>query len=156
HGSGHAILGRAKAEGGPAAPRATPFVGREKELAIIDAVLAEALSEPVPRAVLVTGPAGSGKSRLRREFLSRLERVADKSPRTVFARAEVVGSGSGLGLARQIVLHLAHGNESDAREIKSAKLAHHIDALDARAPGRLDRTKLREFLGELIGAEPVE
>lgn len=51
--------------------KATPFVGRDKELAILDAIFAECTAEPVARAVLVTGPPGVGKSRLRRELAQR-------------------------------------------------------------------------------------
>jgi hypothetical protein len=49
----------------------TPLVGRERELALLDASLAECCSDSVARTVVVTGPAGIGKSRLTHEFLCR-------------------------------------------------------------------------------------
>jgi len=50
----------------------TPFVGRERELVTLEAVFDECVREGAPRAVLVTGPPGIGKSRLRRELAARL------------------------------------------------------------------------------------
>jgi len=55
----------------------TPFVGRERELANLLALFEECRTEPVARAVLVTGPAGAGKSRLRRELLDAIRRADD-------------------------------------------------------------------------------
>ena len=46
----------------------TPCVGRDKELGLLEGTLRECVSDSVARAVVVTGPAGQGKSRLRREF----------------------------------------------------------------------------------------
>ncbi|HTV19781.1 MAG TPA: protein kinase [Polyangiaceae bacterium] len=48
--------------------RPTPCVGREHELGILELTLAACVEEPGPRAVLVLGPPGSGKSRLRHEL----------------------------------------------------------------------------------------
>jgi len=51
----------------------TPCVGRERELSMLESVLGECRDESVARAVLVLAPAGMGKSRLRHEFLRRVE-----------------------------------------------------------------------------------
>ena len=75
----------------------TPCVGRDKELALLDATLAECISEPVARAVLVTAPPGVGKSRLRREFAARARQTV------WLASADPVGAGSSLALVRQLV-----------------------------------------------------
>ncbi len=147
----HYLVGKAKvARSVPPATRATPFVGRDKELAIIDAVLAESLSEPVARAVVVTGQAGLGKSRLRRELMTRA--LGREGVRMVVARADVVGSGSALSLARQVVERLALITEGELREVKAARLDRYVDTRFAghdafTAP---ERVHLREFLGELL------
>ncbi|HUJ63486.1 MAG TPA: protein kinase, partial [Kofleriaceae bacterium] len=52
--------------------RPTPCVGRDRELAVLVGLFEQAASEPIARAVLVTGPAGIGKSRVRFELLARL------------------------------------------------------------------------------------
>jgi len=51
---------------------ATSCVGRDRELALLEGTFDECITEPVARAVLVTAPAGGGKSRLRHELLARL------------------------------------------------------------------------------------
>src|SRR6185503_12249455 len=84
-------LQRAAVSLAPPAPRffgrETPTVGRDRELRTLDAISAESRSERVARGVLVTGPAGSGKSRLRYEFLRRL---AQEAPETtvLFGRGD--------------------------------------------------------------------
>lgn len=52
--------------------RQSPCVGRERELGTLGGVWDACVAEPVARAVLVTAPAGIGKSRLRYEFLRKL------------------------------------------------------------------------------------
>ncbi len=144
------------ARSAPPAPRGTPFVGREKEMAIIEAVLAESLGEPVARAVVVTGQAGAGKSRLRRELVART--AGRDGVRFVVARADVVGSGSALSLVRQIVERLALVSESDDREMKAQRLAKYVDGRfdEAGRRGAPERVHWKEFLGELVGAAPSD
>jgi predicted ATPase len=52
--------------------RRTPCVGREAELAALEARLSESVEDSVARAVLITGAAGVGKTRLVAELLARL------------------------------------------------------------------------------------
>ena len=52
--------------------RPTPCVGRDRELALLDALFAQCRDEPTARIALVLGEAGLGKSRLRYEFQRRL------------------------------------------------------------------------------------
>jgi len=53
--------------------RPTPCVGRERELANLRAMYEECVAESVAQVVLITAPAGGGKSRLRHELGRRLE-----------------------------------------------------------------------------------
>ncbi len=53
--------------------KATPCVGRDRELTILEATVREAMESGEPRVVLVTGPSGTGKSRLRHELVHRLD-----------------------------------------------------------------------------------
>jgi hypothetical protein len=47
----------------------TPCVGRETELAMLQSIVEQCLTEPGSRAVVVTAQAGVGKSRLRHELI---------------------------------------------------------------------------------------
>lgn len=148
HAGGIFLVGRARSrKSGRPAPRNTPFVGREKEVAIVQAVLAECFDEAVPRAVVITGALGAGKSRLRRECLERAL-ASSEPPRAVIARADVVGAGAALYLVRQIVERIAGIREGETSEKKARILAAFLDADERRGS--------REFLSELIGCALLE
>ncbi len=67
-----------------AAPQdGTPFVGRQAELDLVVEAFRRCIDSRVPVAVSVSGPPGIGKSRLAREFLSRVDAlVLDEVPQT--------------------------------------------------------------------------
>jgi len=48
-------------------------LGRERELSLLEEIFEECTEEPVARSVLITAAAGVGKSRLRHEFMRRLD-----------------------------------------------------------------------------------
>ena len=50
-----------------------PCVGRDRELGTLMGLWDECSGEPVARTVLVTAPAGGGKSRVRHELLDRIQ-----------------------------------------------------------------------------------
>ena len=77
--------------------RPTPCVGRDRELTNLEAAFAECAAEPVARAVVVTGPAGIGKSRLRHEFLARIAR-RDPRPEVLLAGGSPLAEQSAFGL----------------------------------------------------------
>src|SRR5688572_15089662 len=54
-----------------------PCIGRERELAALEAIFAECIAEPMSHVVVVTGAAGIGKSRLRYELVQRLAARAE-------------------------------------------------------------------------------
>ena len=86
--------------------RATPCVGRDRELANLEAAFAECAGEPVARAVIVTGPAGIGKSRLRHELLTRLSRQEPR-PEVLLARGSPLAETSAFGLLAPALRRLA-------------------------------------------------
>ena len=81
--------------------RSTPCVGRDKELTLLEGTLRECTEESVARVVLVTGPAGQGKSRLRYEFVSKARERSDL--KILSCHADPVGAGSSLSIARQLI-----------------------------------------------------
>jgi tetratricopeptide (TPR) repeat protein len=115
----------------------TPCVGRERELAMLDALLGEALDEPDPRAALVIGPPGVGKSRLRYELL-RL--VATRAPDAAIwiGRGDPMRAGSPFGLAASLL----------RQAIGGVPLAERVGAVIA-APE--DARRVTGFLAEILG-----
>lgn len=79
---------------------AVPFVGRDDELDELLEMVDEAAEERASAAVLVSGPPGIGKSRLRYELLTRLR--AD-GVRVLKARGDVAHSQGSLGIVRELV-----------------------------------------------------
>ncbi len=147
------------AERGPDDPRRllgreTPMVGRERELGTLQALFAECASESIARAVIVTGPAGIGKSRIEYELLrslgARAEGGRDAAPVEVWiARGEPLGSGSAFALIGGALRRAAGIESSDGPATRQAKLrarlGRHLDAADL--------TRVAELLGEILGAE---
>ncbi len=120
--------------------RATACVGREKELTLLEATFEECRTESVSRSVFVSAPAGTGKSRLMRELVTRL--TAKHDILVLTARGDPVGAGSALGPIRQL--------------LRAAFPAAGVLAVLARS--RLRRTtdskradRLTAFLAELAG-----
>lgn len=122
--------------------RVTPCVGRDKELGLLEATLAECTDDSVARAVLVTAPPGIGKSRLGREYLAR----AAESARVIVARADPMAPGSPLCLAQRLVRAAAGVSESDAPWVQRAQLERYLTTL---FHGGTEPSL--EFLSDLIG-----
>ena len=121
--------------------KTTPFVGRDKELTLLEGTLRESADESVARAVLVTGPAGQGKSRLRQEFVARARQRGDV--RVLVARADLVGAGSAFVMVRQLVRHAVGVREGDAIAEQHAGLRAYLAKL-----GRVeDPGRTADFLG---------
>ncbi|HTB79218.1 MAG TPA: protein kinase, partial [Polyangiaceae bacterium] len=124
--------------------KATPFVGRDKELALLEATLRECVDEAVSRGVLVTGPAGQGKSRLRREFVRKA--LARGDVRVLTARADPVGAGSSFMMVRQLVREAVGLREGDPAPEQHDKLRKHLASV-CKEPSS---ERIADFLGELL------
>jgi eukaryotic-like serine/threonine-protein kinase len=128
-----------------------PCVGRERELAGIRAVLAESREERAPRAVIVTGAAGIGKSRLRHEIVREV-RAGDESVQVWTARGDPLSAGAPFGMVGQVLraaMGLVEGEPAAARRRK-------LRARIARNVGRGDRDRVAAFLGELLAVPTDE
>ncbi len=124
----------------------TPCVGRDRELSFLDATLAECESDDVARAVIVTAPAGVGKSRLRYEWLRKL---AERGVEVWSARANPMTAGAPFSLAGQLVRRAAGIDAGEptaaARARLRARISRHVRRDD-------DVLRIAEFLGEIVGA----
>ena len=137
--------------------RAQPFVGRDDDIAAILNLFDASMHESAARAVLVTGPPGIGKSRLRTE-LSRTLAARAASAFAVVGRGDPSRAGEPFGLVAS-ALRTAFGlrfNEPLAARQERILLyvaAALPDDGDSRAPpsSRPDIRSVAEFLGELLG-----
>jgi serine/threonine protein kinase/tetratricopeptide (TPR) repeat protein len=124
----------------------TPCVGRESELGILDGQLAGSLEDSEARAVLITAPPGTGKSRLRHEFLRRVTQRSE--PVTVLlGRGDLATAGAPYGILAQAVRRFCGLGVSELPEARRSQLASHIGRLVAEP----DRARVTEFMGELCG-----
>jgi tetratricopeptide (TPR) repeat protein len=134
----------------PLLGRPTPCVGRELELSMLEGAFTTCLDEPSARAVLVTAPAGMGKSRLRHEFLRRLEQ---RGPRVLvlMGRGEPLSAKAAGGLLSQALLRLCGIQEAEPPTTRQEKFAQRIsrNLSPEQAPEAL------EFLGELCGVSSL-
>ena len=133
--------------------KSTECVGRERELAALEATFGQCVDEPVARAVLVTAAAGAGKSRLRNELVSRLRRAhgaSDSSRPTEIwmGRGDPMRAGSPFGLVAQMLRRACGISEGEPLETRQRKLGERV----ARHVPEADRVRVTEFLGELTGA----
>ncbi|WP_437617907.1 serine/threonine-protein kinase [Sorangium sp. So ce1151] len=129
----------------PLLGRPTPCVGRDRELALLDAAFSHCVEESTPSAVLVTAPAGAGKSRLRTELIRRL-RDRGEEVEVWIGRGDPISAGSAFALlapALRRAIGLFDGEPNEARQ-------HKIRARVERYR-RGDSARTAAFLGELIG-----
>ncbi len=133
-------------ESRPLLGRPTPCVGREQELALLELAFTSCVEDSAARALLVMAPAGTGKSRLRHEFLRRLKQRS-QPPEVLIGRADPMNAGSGYGLMGQAVRQFCGVMDGEPQEVRRAKLAQRV----ARhlPPEQVKDTV--EFLGELCG-----
>ena len=125
----------------------TRCVGRERELSVLTSLLEECIAEPVARMVLVTGPAGVGKSRLRYELLQAVA-ARDDDVLVLEGRGDPVRAGAPLGLCAEAVRREAGVLEGEPLVVRQQKIRARV----ARQVPARDRPRVAEFLGELVGA----
>jgi hypothetical protein len=124
-----------------------PLVGRDAELRTIKELFHAAADRKVPRMVLVSGPAGVGKSRLGWEF----EKYIDGLAGAVWwhrGRCLSYGEGVAFWALAEIVRQRLGIAEEDPAETAAAKLA---EGLDRFVPDRGERAYAGVRLGRLLG-----
>jgi tetratricopeptide (TPR) repeat protein len=126
------------------------FLGRSRELSTLEGVLAGCISEPVASAVLVIGAAGTGKSRLRREFLEKV-RLHDQPVELVTGGADSLCPGTPFGILADAIRRAAGIRDGEPVEVKRRKLLQRVGPAPMPSAGR-ERVAIAPFLGELIGA----
>ncbi|WP_437675849.1 protein kinase domain-containing protein [Sorangium sp. So ce131] len=125
----------------------TACVGRARELSMLEGLLSECVDEPVARAVLVTAPAGVGKSRLCQEFL-RAARARGEPIEIWIGRGDALRGGQAFGPLGQALRGACEIREDDPPEARREKLRARI----ARHVAPAERARVTVFLGEIAGA----
>jgi len=128
----------------PLLGKPTPCVGREQELALLELAFSTCVQESTAQALLVMAPAGGGKSRLRHEFLRRLEHQGH-SMLVLLGRGDPMSAGSADGLLAQALRRLCDIPESAPLEVRRAQLSQRL----ARHLPPAQLQDVAAFLGEL-------
>jgi len=123
----------------------TPTIGRERELDGLQAIYADTVHDSYPRAAVIVGPPGIGKSRLRSELLQRLS-LAPTPPEVLLCRGDRGLGGaslSTLGLALRARMGVQDGAIRDEQ----------VRAVEVFVKSRVPRPLhgIAPFLGELVG-----
>lgn len=127
--------------------RPTVCIGRDRELAMLEQTFAECEDEPMAQEVLLTAPAGVGKSRLAHEFIRVIERRGEAVSIWI-GRGDSLRAGSAFGVLGQAIRGACEIREGELLEVRRDKLAARV----ARHVDEGSRRRVAEFLGELIGA----
>jgi class 3 adenylate cyclase/tetratricopeptide (TPR) repeat protein len=123
-----------------------PLTGRDAELRAIRELFHATAERRVPRLVLISGPAGVGKSRLGWEFRKYMEGLAE----TVWwhrGRCLSYGDGVGFWALAEIVRQRLGIAEEDSAESAEIKLA---EGLDRFVPEPAERAYVGVRLGRLL------
>jgi tetratricopeptide (TPR) repeat protein len=123
--------------------RPAPFVGREREIALLADLLAETVRKPAAHAALLVGDPGIGKSRLVGELSLR---AAEMGLTIWTAEAGTLGQASPLRLLSIAIGREARIEEGEPPEQRWAKLT----AL-AKGNGERNAERIVPFLAEIVG-----
>lgn len=130
--------------------RATPLVGRDREVAFLESLAAEAFGEPMAEVAIVEGPAGIGKSRLRHAIVDRI--VASEPLAQIWlGYGDMLETGAPFSMVASIATRAieALGDQhlpfADRLDLRLRRLADRGGWTDAQ------RERTRAFLGVLLG-----
>jgi len=124
-----------------------PLIGRDAELRTVKELFHAAAERRVPRLVLISGPAGVGKSRLGWEFDKYISGLAEL---VWWHRGRCLAYGEGVAFwaLAEIVRQRLGIAEEDPAEVAAVKLA---DGLDRFVPDPAEREYAGVRLGRLLG-----
>jgi class 3 adenylate cyclase/tetratricopeptide (TPR) repeat protein len=128
-----------------------PFVGRDAELGLLIGRLLEVAESGSPRAVLVTGEAGVGKTRLGQE----LARFAGELPgaRVLWGRCAPYGEGRDLAAVAEMVRTACGISDSDDSDTARDRVRRTVSRLEQPAYAGALPSAMAERLEALLGLE---
>ena len=124
----------------------TPFVGRARELGLLTSTFTTAVEEQVGSAVVVTGPPGSGKSRLRQELVDWI-RARPEPVEVLLGAGDPLAGASPFAVLGQALRKGAGIDDGDGVEERRRKFAARL----GRSLAETERSRVVCFLGELAG-----
>jgi tetratricopeptide (TPR) repeat protein len=124
----------------------TPFVGRRREILLLESAYLRSSSEPMAEVFLVLASAGTGKSRLRQEFLNRV-RAHEKNVEILLGRGDPVRTHSSFTLLSYAIRQAAKIKEGERPEIQRHNLAQRLSQYVPEEK----KQRVVEFIGEMIG-----
>jgi tetratricopeptide (TPR) repeat protein len=126
--------------------RPATFLGRGQELSFLAGLLTDSALERQAKAVLVSGPAGIGKSRLLQEFMAWL-RTRPESIMVLFGAGDSLAAGAPYALLGRAVRRLAGIAENDSADERRRKLA---ECVGKNLPAETS-AGVTAFIGEVAG-----
>ena len=147
----------------PLLGKPTACVGRDRELVQIEAAFDQCVEERMAVAVLVTAPAGVGKSRLCHELLRKLRARGERAveggqvegappsspkpaPEVWIGRGDPMSAGSAFGLLGQALRRAAGIFEGEPIEVRRDKLRERVSRSVTEGADQVS-----ELLGDLVG-----
>jgi class 3 adenylate cyclase len=124
----------------------TPFVGRDREVGLLDATWERVELERRPHLITVLGPPGVGKSRLTAEFT---ERIAARGGRVVRGRCLPYRERSAYGAFAMQIKELAGIFDSDDVDVATGKLRTLVE----RLVGKDEAEAVAGHIAILLGLE---
>ncbi|MBK7580306.1 MAG: protein kinase [Myxococcales bacterium] len=125
--------------------KSTECVGRQRELEALAAIGEECFGDSVARVVLLTGPAGIGKSRILQEMTARSAHLAEQ-PALWFGRGDRVRAGTPFALLSDLLqrtFQLARPSADECRDALASSVCGRVPESDA--------PRVTEFLAEPLG-----
>jgi len=128
----------------PLMGKVTELVGRGREISMLTNYFTATACESIASAVLVTGPAGAGKSRLRHELVEWVRRRQQRVE-VLFGAGDSLGAGSPFAMLGRALRRLAGIQEAEPLDEKRRKLSVRVGReLPLRSIARVTA-----FLGEV-------
>jgi eukaryotic-like serine/threonine-protein kinase len=129
--------------------RALPCVGRQREIENLEAIFNECVEESAARVVLVTAPAGGGKSRVRFEVMQRLA-ASSAGATTLIARADPMHANAPLNLVARMLRLAANITGQESLEVRRKLVRQNLGRhLTAGGLDEAQRERVLAFLGEI-------
>jgi serine/threonine protein kinase/tetratricopeptide (TPR) repeat protein len=131
--------------------KAIPCVGRDRELAVLRAALHSSIRDPSSCVVLLTGPPGVGKTRIRQEFMQEVwsdVRWHHSEPiEIMIGGGDLLSSSSPFGVLGPAIRRLCAVDDGEPSDVQRYKLRQRISQFVPES----ESSRITEFLGEIVG-----